>query len=290
MSPSASPGDDRFSARAASAGFFALRAAVGAVLVFWLVPVSVDDHFRVFHASWWWDHPSFTSSYDWLPGHQYLYGPLVGLSGDTVLVPRAATLALMLLAGALLLADRAEGRACRWIASVWLLAAPLSLVLGAAPLTEAQCLALLFAGVLGLRRYLESGEPIPLLGAAVAYLAASTIRYEVWALVPVFALLALSRRPARAGGPARVLAFLPAAFPLAWFALVWAVEGEPFTFLSIVQDDHFGAGSLAAALGRPPAAVVSPSGAGSGAVRADRDRRAASVVFEEARVHPPSIH
>ncbi|HUT79499.1 MAG TPA: hypothetical protein VM285_17515, partial [Polyangia bacterium] len=124
---------DRFPLKTTLAGLLGARAAIGAVLVFALLPVCLDDHFRVFHAIWWWEHPAFTSSYQWLPGFLYVYGPLVGLTDDTVTAPRILTLAIHLVGSALLAADAGESSRARLLAVVWLLCSPLSMVLGTVP-------------------------------------------------------------------------------------------------------------------------------------------------------------
>jgi hypothetical protein len=249
-------GDGRFPLGTAFAGLLGLRAVVGAALILVLLPVCIDDHFRVFHAVWWWEHPSFTSSYQWLPGFLYVHGPLAGLTGDTVLAPRVLTLALHLAAVALLAADTGGSRGARWLAAVWLLASPLSLVLGTVPLTESLGLLAVIGAVVGLRRWSAGGELKALLLAACCSLFSTAVRYELWAFLPLFTLAALGRRPARGRAVARALAALPWFFPLVWTALLWAVEGTPFAFLGLVRDDHLGAGSLWASLRSPPAWAI----------------------------------
>lgn len=256
-----SAGADRFPLAAACASLLGLRAVLGAVLVFVLLPVCLDDHFRVFHAAWWWEHPSFTSSYEWLPGFLYIYGPLVGLTGDTVFAPRAVTLVLHLTAGALLAGVAGEARGVRWLAAAWLLCSPLSLVLGTVPLTESLSLLAMLGGLVALSRFSSSGDPVWLLPGASAALYSSMLRYELWVFLPLFTLFALARRPARMPVTARILAFLPWCFPLVWTALLWAVTGEPFSYLTVVRDDHLGPGSLAEALASPPAWILAAQAA-----------------------------
>lgn len=269
----------------------AARAAVGAVLVAVLLPITVDDYFRVFHAAWWWQNPSFTSSYEWLPGYLYVYGPLVGLSGDTVLAPRLLTLALHLAAGAALVWRREDDPRASWLAAAWLLCAPLWMVLGTLPLSEALCALLLLGGILALERFLSRGGPGALLLGSVFYLAAATVRYEVWLLLPVFAIFAQARRCERIGGPIRaVLALLPLVFPLIWMLLLWGVKGEPFGFLEIVEDDHFGRGDLLAELATPGGVVIALQAAAGiaaaifGAVRAVGGARKATDLLWEAHL------
>jgi hypothetical protein len=257
--------EDRFPLKKALAGLLGLRAVIGAVLVFTLLPVCLDDHFRVFHAVWWWEHPSFTSSYQWLPGYLYAYGPLVGLTGDTVAAPRILTLALHLAGAALLAADPGERRGARWLAVTWLLCSPLSLVLGTVPLTESLGLLAMVGGTVALRRWNAGGELATLLLAAVCALCSTMLRYELWVFLPLFTWFALGRRPSRMVVTARVLAVLPWFFPVIWTALLWAVEGAPFSYLGLVRDDHLGAGSLGGALASPLAAVI-PVQAAIGAV------------------------
>lgn len=241
-------------------GFGALlgvRALAGVILVFSLAPLSVDDYFRVFHALWWWDNPSFTTSHEWLPGYSYVYGLWIGLTRDTLVGPRLLSLLLHLAGGAVLALDRELPAPTRWLAAVWLLTAPLSLVLGAVPLTETLASLLLLIGITSLTRFLERGKSPSLLLAAAAYLGATMVRYDAWALLPVFSAYALSRPPERYFALVnRVLAFLPWFFPLIWTLLLWAFHGEPFTYLDIVREDHFGAGDLLGSLASPLGAVT----------------------------------
>ncbi|MFO8070471.1 MAG: hypothetical protein R6V85_01235 [Polyangia bacterium] len=277
-----------FSRSRAAIVLLAARAAVGVALVVTLLPVTVDDYFRVFHAAWWWRNPGFTSSYDWLPGYLYVYGPLVGLSGDTVLAPRLLTLVLHLAAGAALAWRRGDDPRAGWLAAAWLLCAPLWIVLGTLPLSEALCALLLLGGILALERFLSHRGPGMLLLASVFYLAAATVRYEVWLLLPVFAIFALARRCERIGGPVRaVLALLPLVFPLTWMLLLWGAKGEPLSFLAIVGEDHFGRGDLLAELATPGGAVIALQAAAGiaaailGVARAVcGDRRATDLLWE----------
>jgi hypothetical protein len=242
--------EQRFPVLGGALALLSVRALVGAVLVLLVVPVSVDDYFRVFHALWWWDNISFTSSHEWLPGHSYVYGPLVGITGSTTLAPRVLTLVLQLTTGAVLLVDRSQSRAVRWLAAVWLLCSPLSLVLGTVPLTESLFTLLVVTGIVALGRFLKRGKSPYLLLAAVGYLGASMVRYEAWILLPVFTAFALSKPPERYFALAnRALAFLPWIYPIVWTLLLWGLHGEPFTYLAIVREDHFGRGDLLAEIG-----------------------------------------
>jgi hypothetical protein len=237
--------------RAQATLLLAARALVGVFLVLWLAPVSIDDYFRVFHARWWWDHRSFTGSYEWLPGYFYVYGTAVGLTRDMVLAPRALTAALQLgTAIALLRYSESEPSGARLLAVAILLFSPMALVLGTIPLTETLFVCLVVSGVVALRRFLESGDVRAELGAAVLYLAATTIRYEGFAAAALFSAVAISRRPANASRRlGAVVAAVPWIFPVAWSALLWAAKGDPLFYLRNVREDSFGAGDVFGALG-----------------------------------------
>jgi len=170
---------------------------------------------------------------------------------------RLLSLLLHLGAGLALAMHRGLTPHVRWLAVSWLLASPLSLVLAAVPLTEMLTTLLLIIGLVSLERYLEHGRSPLLLLSAAAYLGATMVRYEAWALLPVFSAFALSRKPRRYFVLVdRALAFLPWFFPLVWTVLLWALQGEPFTFLSGVSEDHFGAGDLLGSLMTPLGAVT----------------------------------
>jgi hypothetical protein len=244
-----SPSERRFPIRSGIGALLSVRALIGVGLLLLVAPLSVDDYFRIFHALWWWQSPSFTSSHEWLPGQTYIYGPLVGLFGDTVLAPRVLTLLLHLAGGLVLAANRSLTPGVRWLAGIWILCSPLALALGTVPLTESLFALLLLVGIVGLERFLSHGKSPQLLLAAVGYLGATMVRYEAWALLPVYSAFALSRPPERYFALVnRALAFVPWFFPLVWTLLLWALQGEPFTYLRIVKEDHFGAGDLCAAV------------------------------------------
>lgn len=230
----------------------AVRCALGAALVAFLPVVSVDDYFRVFHAAWWWDNISFTTSHEWLPGHSYLFGLLVGLTGDTLVAPRILSTGLILLLGAVLLVGNRDRGAPIWIALSWALLSPLALILGTVPLTEAPYVLALVSGAAALAGYVRSGKPLILLGATAAYLVAAMFRYEAWGFLPLFGILALRRRCEGLTRLSHVaLSLLPWLYPLVWTLTLWAIQGEPLTYLSAVTEDHFGAGSLAASVASP---------------------------------------
>ena len=236
----------------------AVRALVAVALTLGLAPISVDDYFRVFHARWWWDHVSFSSSYEWLPGYQYVYGPLVGLTDDMVLAPRILTAALHLGAAAVVARLGASApRGATLLAIGVLLFSPLSLVLGTVPLSESLFICLGVSGAALLARYLERGDVRIELAAAVLYLAAATVRFEGFALAGVFTAVALSRRPANIDrGSAAAVALVPWIFPAVWSALMWASSGDPFHYLRNIRDDHFGPGDVLAALLSPEGIVT----------------------------------
>lgn len=233
------------------------RAIVGVFLVLGLAPICVDDYFRVFHADWWWDHPSFTSSHEWLPGYLYVYGPVVGFTHDLVVAPRVLTTALQLVAGALIALLPNAARGTRLLAAGIFLFSPLSLALGTAPLSETLLFCLLVAGVGALARYLASGDVRIGLVAAVLYLAATAVRYEGFVFAAVFFALVVARRPANAGRWLGVaVAAVPWIFPIAWTALLWASVGAPFSYLGSVRDDHFGPGDVLGSLASAEGAVT----------------------------------
>jgi hypothetical protein len=243
--------------RAAWAGLLLARLAAGVVLVLLLVPVSLDDSFRMFYALWWWDHPSFYPLPFWLPGQFYLYGLVSGLASDALLAPRLLTLAIHLGTGCLLALDRARSPAVRWIAAVWLLLSPLSLVLGTVPLSEALFVLLAIGGIVAMSRFLESGRPWPLLASALLYLGAASVRYEGWALLPLFSAFTFARRDA---GVSRAIVWalrvLPWTFPVVWMLLLWRLEADPLLFLDNIRMDLFGPGDLRAAFSSPTSWIV----------------------------------
>jgi hypothetical protein len=234
-----------------------LRAVVAVFLVLGLAPVCVDDYFRVFHAAWWWEHVSFTSSYEWTPGYTYVYGPAVGLFGDLVFAPRALTAALQLVTGLLMGLVPGATRNARLLAVGLFLFSPLSLVLGTAPLTESLFVCLLVGGAIALLRYVDTGDARLALVAAVLYLAATTVRYEGFAFAAVFSVLVAARRPE---GVARWIgisvAVVPWIFPTVWTALLWASTGVPLSYLGNVRADHFGSGDVVGAIASTEGAVT----------------------------------
>jgi hypothetical protein len=243
--------------RAAWIAVLAARAAAGCALVARLPHVSVDDAFRTFYAWWWWEHPSFYPLPHWPPGYFWVYGSVVGATGDLLLAPRVFTLAVHLTTGALLAGDRTAPAPVRWTAAAWILLSPLSLVLGTVPLSEALFGLCAVGGVVSLGRFASTARAAPLLAASLAYTAAATVRYEGWILAGVFTLVSLVRRPAGLSPvTAWMLRLLPWSFPIAWVTTLGLIEGDPLLFLRNVSTDLHGRGDLGAALGDPASWVV----------------------------------
>jgi hypothetical protein len=69
-----------------------------------------------------------------------------------------------------------------------------------------------------------------LIGAAAAFNAASALRFEVWALLPVIVIYVLLRRGWKDG---LIFAALLAPFPLAHIIESWKRAGHPFEFLAV---------------------------------------------------------
>ncbi len=231
---------------------FSVRLLAGIFLVFLLVPVSIDDYVRVFHAQWWYEFPSFSPSQFWVPGYFYLYGLVVGMTGDGLIAPRLLTLFLHLLVGAILMIDRGRYPRERLLAGVWVMFSPLSLVLGTVPLAETMFMALAFGGVVCIGSWLRKGDITRLVLASLFYVGAAMVRYEGWILIPVFSMLACSRKPAgvhRAYGIA--LAVVPWVVTITWSLWFKGLTGEAFGYLRNIELDSYGAGDVFGALSQP---------------------------------------
>ncbi len=235
---------------------FSVRLLVGIVLVLLLVPISIDDDIRIFHAQWWYELPSFSPSHFWVPGYFYLYGLVVGLTGDGLIAPRLLTLFLHLLIGAILMIDHGRHPRERLLASVWVLFSPLSLVLGTVPLAETLFMGLAFGGVVCIGSWLRNGNISRLVLASLFYVGASMVRYEGWILIPVFSMLACSRKPV---GVHRVygiiLAVVPWVVPVTWSLWFKGRTGEAFGYLRNIELDSHGVGDIWGALGQPLAVL-----------------------------------
>ncbi|MBW2262345.1 MAG: hypothetical protein JRG91_10265 [Deltaproteobacteria bacterium] len=243
--------------RAAWAGLLLSRLAVGIVLVLLLVPVSLDDSFRMFYALWWYDHPSFYPLPFWLPGQFYLYGLVSGMASDALLTPRIVTLALHLGTGCLLALDRSADPPVRWVAAVWLMLSPLSLVLGTVPLSEALFVLLVLGGLVAMSRFLDSGRPWALAASTLLYLGAALVRYEGWVLLPLFTAFTFAHRTTAISRPTIwALRILPWTFPAVWMLLLWRLEANPVLFLDNIRMDLYGSGDLRAAFSSPASWVI----------------------------------
>ena len=242
--------------RAVWAGLLLARLAIGIALVALLAPVSIDDAHRMFYALWWYEHPSFYPLPHWLPGQFYVYGLAAGLSSDALLAPRILTLLLHLASGAILALDRSASPEARWAAAVWLMLSPLSLVLGTVPLSETLFVLLALGGLVALSRFIDSGRPWPLVVSAFLYLGASTVRFEGWALLPVFTAFTFARRASISRPIVWALRLLPWTFPAAWMLLLHGLEADALLFLDNVRTDRFGPGDLLADLASPAAWIV----------------------------------
>lgn len=235
-------------ARHAFASAIALRIALGLALIASLVPLSVDDYFRVYHAIHFWQRPSFSPSTNWLPLFTWVHGSLVGLVGETRMLPRVASLVLGL-AGCWLATldtrDTAERRA-RWLLAACL---PSSVLLFALPLSEAMFGALVTAHVAFLARYRAEGRIVDAWVASMTLLGASATRYEAWALLPLGAALIAQRAPSDSRRSIAVaLGLVPLSFPLRWLVHLDDRTGDAFSFLGVIARDQFGPGSLSATL------------------------------------------
>ena len=222
-----------------------IRMLIGGWSAFYMMPVSVDDYFRVFHAWWWWEHPSFTSSFVWLPGYQYMYGPVVGWCGDTVLAPRLFTLGLHLTTGLVVVSTGAASPFRRIVALAMIYFSPLSIPVGSVPFSESLTFFLLAMHWRFMVRFQGSNSVISLFGCSLMLMMASAVRYEVWMLIPVFLLgvRPLSVKDASAAVKWSVLV-LPMTFPLIWILHGCANREGCFAFLAGTREDHLGTGSV----------------------------------------------
>lgn len=225
------------------------RFVIGIVLVYTLNPVSIDDYFRLFHAVWWWEHPSFTSSFVWLPGHQYIYGCVIGLTGDTLFAPRVFTLVLHLLTGVTFLFYMGVGYESRLWAMAVVYFSPLSFILGTSPITETLAMFYLALHGLFLTRYIEKPGITRLLWSSLFLFCACTVRYEMWLLIPVYWWQLRQISPVDASIPIKWLVLaLPVLFPIVWILHGFANPDGWLEFLKGPQDDHLGPGRIWQAL------------------------------------------
>ena len=232
------------------------RLLVGIFLVFLIPALCVDDDMRTFYSHWWFNLPSFSPSRFWLPGQFYVYGLVDGLSDDMLVVPRYLTLLLHTATAAVVLWLGPGSRRARLLAAGILLFSPLALVLGTVPLSETLFALLASSAVLSLERWAIGGRHLYMIAGAALFIAASCVRYEGWALLPVLPLVAsLFRRGEgrRVFAMKAICAFALAAFPVAWMAWWHAGEGDALGFLDNIATDSFGAGSLLAGLRDPRA-------------------------------------
>lgn len=240
-------------------GLLLLRILVGLGLIVLLVPLSVDDYFRVYHAIYFWQKPSFSPSTNWLPLYAWLHGPLVGIVDETRLAPRLASLGLGVLGAAFALRDTVGPREPLERPARFLLAicVPTSVLLFALPLSEALAGALVTAHVAALARYREAGRAGDALAASLALLGATATRYEAWALLPLAIGLMVARRPVDVRRwIVLVLAALPMVFPLRWMAHLEERTGDPLSFLGSIERDQFGASPLSEAFLGPSAPLA----------------------------------
>jgi hypothetical protein len=225
-----------------AAGLLILRFITGLFLINFLPFLSIDDYYRTHYALWWWNHPGFTSSYVWLPGHHYLYGLLTGLTGDTFWAPRLTSLFLHL--GSAVLINFVTGISLKQklFLMLWILFTPLFFVLGTVPLAETGTMFFILLNIVFTLRFLKSGRAFELLGASAALMAANMFRYEAWFLIPVFIFYVRAKHPRDVSRWVQwVIVSVPAIFPVIWTLFCWASQGEPFRFVFATGRDSFGA-------------------------------------------------
>lgn len=163
---------------------------------------------------------------NWLPGYTFLAAGMMTLFGTHVmpLMKGANILFSLATTGVIYLLARPRGRLTAGLAATLFVLSPADIVISSFATPEAFCLLATFCGVLFVERRLFAPKPSLIL-AALSFLAASTLRYEVWGFVAVYLLLTWhGKRISR-----RELVLLAA--PVVVFAAAWWAWTSQYGFL-----------------------------------------------------------
>ncbi|MBN2803581.1 MAG: hypothetical protein JXR91_10825 [Deltaproteobacteria bacterium] len=218
---------------------------IGVILAIYLPYISTDDYFRVHYALWWWEHPGFTSSYVWLPGHHYIYGIVIGLTKDTFLAPRLTSLAFFIGTALVALTIPNLKYLEKLVAVIWILFTPLLFVLASIPLSEPGMIFFLLSGISLLLNFRENKNPLTLLFSAICFMGAAMFRYEAWLSLILFYIYG---RGITANHISKItqklILMMPFFFPFVWIIFCFASQGKFMAFLFATTEDHYGQGSF----------------------------------------------
>jgi hypothetical protein len=163
---------------------------------------------------------------NWLPGYTFFAAGLIALAGTHVMpLMKAANILFSLgTMGIVYALARPRGRIAAGLAAALFALSPADIVIASFATPEALALLTTFGGVLVLERRPVTRK-MSLVVAALAFLVASSLRYEVWGFVAVYLLLTWrAKRIDR-----RELLFL--ATPATFFAATWWLWTSQYGFL-----------------------------------------------------------
>jgi len=163
---------------------------------------------------------------NWLPGYTFFAAGLIALFGIHIMpLMKAANILFSLgTTGIIYLLARPRGRLTAGLAAILFVLNPADIVISSFATPEALALLATFCGVLFVERR-PFASKTSLTFAAIAFLASSTLRYEVWGFVGLYLLLTWTRK--RIKGRELLLLVGPAAV----FAAAWWIWTSQYGFL-----------------------------------------------------------
>ena len=187
-----------------------------------------DAWVRTWLARLWLEDPEWIDAGIWPPLHFYLLGGTLALVPDMLTAGRllhVVTGSLAAVAAAAFAGELARSRFAALWGGLFVALAPLFVAVSLEARPEAPTLALLFLAAFALARRRNGGGWGNVLLAGLAAAGTTMLRYEMWLVVPVLALVLWRDR-----GALVLFLALALAFPLLWLWGNWRVFGDPLYF------------------------------------------------------------
>lgn len=217
---------------------------VAATIVFRLLWDRFLDPFEDGYQNWWTasalletglysDRSSQMTRGNWLPGYTFFVAGFMALAGTHVMpLLKAANILFSLgTAGVVYVLARPRGRIAAGLGALLFALSPADIVISSFATPEALSLLTTFGGVVVVERR-PFGPRMSLVVAALSFLMASTLRYEVWGFVGVYLVLTWSAKRI----DRRELLLLGA--PAAIFAATWWLWTSQYGFLPTMIIDQ----------------------------------------------------
>lgn len=205
--------------------------------------VCTDDPSRAYWALTWWYNPDLYRVISWLPGYNFIYGPIFALSSDPLLAGRTLTSLCsggIVFLSAILAFDLTQSRAVSLVTALVVAFAPLQLWLSFSVLSEPIFNGFFILSLITLLRWLNSQKRSWLLCLIALSCIMSLTRYIAWPIALIYSGVIFYRLGFLRGLIPAVILY---SVPFFWLIIVWLSSGDlfyPFEYYRQDSQEFYG--------------------------------------------------